>query len=170
MIEDKLIDPNDLKNPPLKELEDIFYSKECMVMLKNRSVDLKDLMNLYRITSPIKEEYFPKVIQKFQTAVKIGKYQVSDILQKCKDDPLHLNFMSGDPTNKTYERSDKQEIVKFDIENYDIDIEWIRNELRGDRDSDCTAAIDFDQAIDTYEEEYDSDSLIGKDSQLEDVY
>jgi hypothetical protein len=48
-------------------------------------------------------------------------------------------------------------------------IEWIREELRGDRDWDSTALIDFD-AIGTYEEDYDSDSLIGEDSQLEDVY
>ena len=123
MIKDKLIDPNDLKNRPLKELEDIFYSEEGMAMLKNKSVDLKDLLNLYRITTQINEEYFPEVIQKFQTAVKIAKYPASDILQKYKDHPLNLNFMSGDPTTIVYERSDEQEIVKFGIENYDIDIE-----------------------------------------------
>ena len=78
--------------------------------------------------------------------------------------------MSGDPTDIVLENSDNDEIVKFGIKNYDVDIEWIREELRGDRDWDSTALIDFDVAIGTYEEDYDSDSLIDEDRQLEDVY
>ena len=89
MIEKKEIDPNDLKDSPLKELEAIFYSEESIVMLKNRSVDLKDLLNLYRITTQTHELDFSVVIQEFQTAVETEEDPVSYILQKYKEDPLH---------------------------------------------------------------------------------
>ena len=127
-------------------------------------------MNLYRITTQIYEQDFSEVLQEFQTAVENGEYPVSDILERYEDHHLHLEFMFGDPTDIVPENSDNEEIVKFGIKNYDVDIEWIREELRGDRDWDSTALIDFDVAIGTYEEDYDSDSLIGEDNQLEDVY
>ena len=76
-------------------------------------------------------------------------YTVSVILKKLKDDRLHLKFMSGEPTDIVYDNSDNQEILSFGINNYNVDIVLIRNELRGDRDSDCTAVIDFDLAIET---------------------
>ena len=139
-------------------------------MLKDRSVDLKDLLNLYRITTQIYEQDFSEVLQEFQTAVENGEYPVSDILERYEDHhhvPLRI---FGDPTDIVPENSDNEEIVKFGIKNYDVDIEWIREELRGDRDWDSTALIDFDVEIGTYEEDYDSDSLIGEDNQLEDVY
>lgn len=170
MIEDELIDPNDLIGLPLKALEALFYSDESIEMLKDGSVDLKDLLNLYRITTQIYEQDFSEVLQEFRTVVENGEYPVSDILERYEDHPLHLEFMSGDPTDIVLENSDNEEIVKFGIKNYDVDIEWIREELRGDRDWDSTALIDFDVAIGTYEENYDSDSLIGEDRQLEDVY
>jgi hypothetical protein len=170
MIEDELIDPNDLIGLPLKALEALFYSDEIIEMLKDGSVDLKDLLNLYRITTQKYKQDFSEVLQEFQTAVENGEYPVSDILERYEDHHLHLEFMSGDPTDIVLENSDNEEIVKFGIKNYDVDIEWIREELRGDRDWDSTALIDFDVAIGTYEEDYDSDSLIGEDSQLEDVY
>ena len=139
-------------------------------MLKDGSVDLKDLLNLYRITTQKYKQDFSEVLQEFQTAVENGEYPVSDILERYEDHHLHLEFMSGDPTDIVLENSDNEEIVKFGIKNYDVDIEWIREELRGDRDWDSTALIDFDVEIGTYEEDYDSDSLIGEDNQLEDVY
>ena len=46
MIE--LIDPNDLK--------DSLFSEKSIKMLKDRSVNLKDLLNIYRIITQIYEE------------------------------------------------------------------------------------------------------------------
>ena len=93
MIEDKLIDPKDLKDLPLKALEVLFYSLASIEMLKDGSVELKDKLNLHRITTQIYEQDFSVVLQEFQTAVEIGEYSVSDILKRHKDHRLHLKFM-----------------------------------------------------------------------------
>ena len=74
---------------------------------------IKDLLNLYRITTQIYEQDFCVLLQELQTAVEIGEYPVSDILKRHKDHRLHSKFMSGDPTNIVYEYSANEEIVKF---------------------------------------------------------
>ena len=84
MIEDKLIDIKDLKDLPLKALEALFYSSASKEILKDESVELKDVLHLYRITTQIYEQDFCVVLPEFQTAVEIGEYPVSDILKRHK--------------------------------------------------------------------------------------
>nr|XP_047146734.1 uncharacterized protein LOC124819299 [Hydra vulgaris] len=89
MIEDELIDPKDLVDLPLKELEALFYSDESIEMLQDGSVVLEDLLNLYRITTQNFKKEFSEVLQEFQTAVENGEYSVSDILERYKNHHLH---------------------------------------------------------------------------------
>ena len=58
-----------------------------------------------------------------------------------------------------YQNSHDESIVKFGIENYDVDICWIREELEGERDYPSVALMDFDIIIGTYEDHEDEDCL-----------
>lgn len=157
MIDMKILDLEDLIATPTEVLRDLFYNEEVIEMLQNEDISFGDLLNLHRIAQEQGED-FSEALQEFISAVEKGEYSVLDILKLYEEDALHLLFMKGEPDEIVLENSDNEAIVKFGIEHYDIDIDWIRCELGGDGDTDSAALMDFDRIIGTHEEPDGSDS------------
>lgn len=125
-------------------------------MLQDKEIEISDILNLIE-TAQSHNEDFLEALQLFIITIDKREYLVSVILQLYKENPLHLMFMSGEPDDIILENSDNEEIVDFGIEHYEIDIDWVRSELDGDRDGDSAALMDFDRIMMKYDHQIDSD-------------
>jgi hypothetical protein len=158
-IQDNEIDFDDLVNLPLEILRGIVYNKEVIELLQNEDITLQNLLNLHSITEKHKQN-FSKVIQNFIEAIEKEEYLISEILERYNEDSLHMEFMARDPDDIVLENSDDARIVQFGIKNYDIDVKWIEDTLRADRNSDdldSAALMDFRRAMGSYEEEVEEE-------------
>lgn len=124
-------------------LEYICEKKDVFEALKKGDVDTDSLLELL-------EDNLSEV----QEAISKG-YSIEDIVEKFEENPLHLRFMAGDPTQIVYEESDDQEIVDFGIENYDVDIDEVRSQLNEGHDIDGAALMHFDLISGEYDDPYD---------------
>jgi len=159
MIIDETINPIDLIALNLKSLKILFDNAGIIEGLQEEDIDLKDLLKLHRIAKKHKES-FDGALDKYLEAIERGDYASEDILEMYEQDPLHLLFMSSDPSSLVLENSDDERIIKFALDNpdpYDTDFEWVRDQL-----SDA-GLMDFDRILGNYDyiSESDTTSLAG---------
>ena len=91
-----------------------------------------------------------------------GEYgSVEYILAQYAEDKRHFEFMAGDVDDLVLTNSDDADYVQFAIAHYDVDIEWIQDELRGERDCDSASLMNFNLIIGTSEEVEQEEDEVG---------
>ncbi|WP_417905371.1 Ulp1 family isopeptidase [Candidatus Tisiphia endosymbiont of Micropterix aruncella] len=162
LVEKEIINLQDLIGLDIEVLEYICYDEEIIEMVKNETINFDNLLYLLK-------ENFSNFMQARE------EYSILEILEEYAENPLHLTFMAGDPTDIVLENSDNEEIVKFGIENYDIDTAWVRGELNAGRehqDSYSAALMDFDRIIMGIDEDFshsDNETYYEEILELEEV-
>lgn len=122
-------------------------------LIDDETISVQDIMDLYALVAHSKGNFVSALDQVVEIMVRGEHPSFADILKLYKENPLHLEFMSGDPDEIILENSDDPNIVLFGIKNYDIDVQWIREELGGD-EQDTASLMDFDRIIGTYEDDH----------------
>lgn len=140
LLEEEIFTIHDLRGLNLEKIEYVCYDEEILETLKTRTIEIKRLLNLLNHN-----------FSEFDEARE--NYSTSDILDRYKENHLHLRFMAGDPDDIILENSDNAEIVIFGIDNYEIDIQSIRDCPRplGENLS-YAYLIDFDVITGAFEE------------------
>lgn len=159
LLEDNVLDLEELSDVRTDVLKELLYENLVIEELVEENITFADCVEMYHAARQYGKK-FSDTIEEFISAVNNHEFTVSEIIERYKENPLHLTFMSGDPTDIVLENSDDETIVSFGIENYDIDIEWIREELYGERDDYSAALMDFDRItgegnFDEYDEDQD---------------
>jgi hypothetical protein len=150
MIEQEIIHPKDFIGLSVGILREIFYNEEIIEMLENESITFVELLNLYSIVKLHKQEFL-EVLQQFISAINKGEYSNKEILERYEEDPLHLEYMAGDPYDvflQNIENANK-ELYQFVLENGYLDEDNMQD-IRCDLNE--TQLMDFDRAIGVNEE------------------
>lgn len=144
LIEDGILNITDLKNSDIKVIEAIFYSEVAIELLQEGRCSFAYLLRLLELSDKYEED-FEDILESFEYA--LGEYGVEEFLERYSQDPLHLEFMSGDPTDIVLENSDDMRYIEFGIKHYDVDVGWIQQELNGDREDPSASSMFFEAAL-----------------------
>lgn len=155
LFQSEVIDINDLKKISLKQLKSIFYNDETIEMLQNEDISINELLNLAKISTRHNQDY-SIALKLFIKAVENRDYSTEEILNLYEEHEFHLMFMADSPNDIIIENFDNVEIVLFGIENYDIDIEEVRDALEPDGAEGGSVLMEFDRMI-GYNDDYDYD-------------
>lgn len=155
LIEEKIINFRKLIKLNIAALEYFCNDGEITEWLKERDITFDVILNL------LDENNLPYYIR------AKGNFSTSYILEKYEENPLHLQFMASiedelGPTDVVYENSHDEEVVKFGMKHYDIEIEIIRGEIYSPGDH-YAALADFDRMI-GWDEDYEGDSCDEEDN------
>lgn len=168
LLEDAILDLEELSDTPTNILRELLNNDSVVEELKEESITFQDLLKIYAAISQ-QGEVFSDIFEEFINAINNGEFSVSEIVHLYIENSMHLMFIGGDPTDIVYQNSDDESIVKFGIENYDVDICWIREELGGERDYPSVALMDFDIIIGTYED-YEDENCLGSYEEYDEYY
>ena len=168
LLEDAILDLEELSDTSTNILRELLYNDSVVEELREESITFQDLLKIYAAISQ-QGEVFSDIFEEFINAINNGEFSVSEIVHLYIEDSMHLMFIGGDPTDIVYQNSDDESIVKFGIENYDVDICWIREELGGERDYPSVALMDFDIIIGTYED-YEDENCLGSYEEYDEYY
>ena len=159
LLKDEILDLGVLSDISTDVLKELLYENSVIEELAEENITFQDLLEIYNAVKH-RGAIFSDVFEDFISAINNRELSVSEIIQRYIEDSMHLMFMMGDPTDVVLENSDDELIVRFGIENYDVDVAWIREELHGEKDDFSAALMDFDRMIGTYDDyEEDQDSL-----------
>jgi len=163
LLEDGILDLEDLSDVHTDILKELLYEDLVIEEMADENIKFEDCIKIYHAAKQYGKK-FSDIIEEFLSAVNNHEFTVSEIIEHYKENPLHLMFMSGDPTDIVLENSEDESIVIFGIKNYDIDIEWIREELYSEKDDYSAALMDFDRIIGCYndfDEDYEDQDFLG---------
>lgn len=163
LLENSVLDLEELSDISTDILKELLYENLVIEQLAEENVTFEECLEIYNVAKRYGEK-FSYVFEEFISAVNNHEFTVSEIIERYKENPMHLMFMSGDPTDIVLENSEDESIVSFGIENYDIDIEWIREELYSEKDDYSAALMDFDRIIGCYndfDEDYEDQDFLG---------
>lgn len=161
LLESDILDLEELSIVSIDTLKELLYENLVLEHLADESLTFEDCLEIYKLAIQYGEK-FSEIFEDFISAADNDEFTVSEIIERYKENPMHLMFMSGDPTDIVLENSDDESIVIFGIENYDVDIEWIREELYGERDDYSAALMDFDRIIGANNaEDYEDQEFLG---------
>ena len=149
LLEEDVLDLYELSNISTDILKKLLYENLVLEELADESVTFEECLEIYNVAKRYGEK-FSDIFEEFINIINNREFSISEIIERYKENPMHLMFMSGDPTDIVLENSEDESIVSFGIENYDIDIEWIREELHGEKDDYSAALMDFDRIIGCY--------------------
>ena len=122
-------------------------------LIDEETISAQDVLDLHAVVTQNKGN-FASILQQVVEIIESQEYSsFAAILKLYKENPLHLEFMSGDPDEIVLDNSDDPNIVLFGIKNYDIDVQWIREQLGGD-EQDTASLMEFDLVIGTYEDDH----------------